>query len=791
MRQRSKQFLGCLSRRSSNRRFLFTWLAMCAFLVCFSADAFGQQLSLTGTVRDVDGAVADATVSLRLSGGEPATTTTDASGGYRFENLAPGFYELSVAKAGYTTATHAVIVSADTRPVNVNLGVGVVSTSITVVDAAGKATASRMDIPDRDLPVQVESVPQQVLQLQGTNDVATALRNVAGVQTQVLYGVYEQYTVRGFNAKDVVLVDGIRTEAAFNRFNTQTNNVEAIEVLKGPSSVLYGGEALSGAINIIRKKPQGTPAYDFMYKAGRFNTHQVAGGATGPLAGYNLLYRVDGSWAYSDGWRDAGSNRFNASPSLTWLIGEQARLTVHQTFNRDNFDGDGGVPVELINTQFFEPSRRFSIPEDFARMRDSQTEVLFNVNLSTNWEFRNGFLYRRTGEQYFVTEGVYFDPVANTIPREGLYFHHHRRPIVNQAEVLGRGSFLKMRHRVLVGYDFRDFFTRTDVTAGGGFYVHNDLVLPDLTETNPPITSFPIVRETYQYNRTHGIFWQDQIDVTRMLKIVVGGRYDDFNRERNRIFLLVNPNTRVPLEMRHHTAYTYRAGLVFAPVQDHQLYFSSSSSFTPVIGENSVGVNALKPQKGRSYEGGHRWQGWSNRVQTNLAFYHIELDNPVFATGLITVAQAGQQTSTGIDFDLNADLGARTRFTVNYGYTVPELHNWIDPDSGDDHSGNRPRFAQKQALNAWITKSWMSGVHAGLGTRYVGPMFTNTANSVLLGGWTTISGVVGYRRETWEWNLNAENLFNRQRYFFPSDYSNQVYPGPPINVFTTIRFRFR
>jgi hypothetical protein len=96
------------------------------------------------------------------------------------------------------------------------------------------------------------------------------------------------------------------------------------------------------------------------------------------------------------------------------------------------------VPVDLINTNSFDPSRRFSLPNDFALIGDSQTHVLFNTRLASSWEFRNGFLMRRTSEEYFVTEGVYFDPDTNTVPREGLYFHHHRRLYVNQAELVGR-----------------------------------------------------------------------------------------------------------------------------------------------------------------------------------------------------------------------------------------------------------------------------------------------------------------------------------------------------------------
>jgi TonB-dependent siderophore receptor len=770
-----------------SRRMLTVWLAGIIFFLS-ATQGEAQQLSLSGTVRDADGVVPDATVTLRPGGAEPRPTNTDNEGKYSFEGLSSGYYEVSFAKDGFDTVTRTVILGPDTGPLDVILSLGIVFTSVTVTDTAGKATASRLEIPDRDLPVQVSSIPQRLLQQQGVNDMVAALRNASGVQAQRFYGVYEQYTIRGFNAADVMLVDGMRTEAILNRFNTQLNNVETIEVLKGPSSVLYGGDAVGGAINIIRKKPQGTRAYDLMYKGGRFNSHQVAGGATGPIVGNRWLYRVDASQDYSEGWRGAGANRLNVSPSLTFLMSERARVTVHQAFNRDNFKGDGGVAVGYTTSPDFDPSRRFSIPDDFALIEDSQTHVLFNGNLSSAWEFRNGFLMRRTSEEYFVTEGVYFDPATNSVPREGLYFHHTRRPFVNQAELVGRVNFLNMRHTILAGYDYRRFYTRTDVTEDGGFYEYTPISLSDFRETNPRITEFPIVRETYQTNRIHAFFWQDQIAITSKLKINVGGRFDDYDRDRYRIFVDA-PNTRTGIQTRNQTAYTYRAGVVFAPVGEHQLYFNTSSSFTPVIAIPSDG-SELKPQRGGGYEAGHRWQGWNGRIQTSLALYRIEQNNLTFSQSLTSVVQAGKQTSEGVDLDINADLGARTRLIVNYGYTEPRFDEFFDPDAEADLSGRRPRFAQKHAVNAWLNKSWTSGLNASIGMRYMGPMFTNNSNTIRLGGWTTFGGAVGYRRGIWEWSLNAENLFNRERYFTGSDYSNQVYPGPPINVFSSIRFRF-
>jgi len=70
-------------------------------------------------------------------------------------------------------------------------------------------------------------------------------------------------------------------------------------------------------------------------------------------------------------------------------------------------------------------------------------------------------------------------------------------------------------------------------------------------------------------------------------------------------------------------------------------------------------------------------------------------------------------------------------------------------------------------------------------------MFTDNSNAIRLGGWTTFGGAAGYRHNKWEYSVNAENLFNRQRYFFGADYPDLVYPGSPINVFGTIRYHIR
>jgi iron complex outermembrane recepter protein len=763
-------------------RFALPIIILCAF----ASESAAQQLSLSGTVRDNAGVIPGATVVLNSAGAQVAMATTDESGSYRFTGLTAGTFELMFSMRGFETLVRTVTLTSDTPVVDVVLSVGRVSTSLTVTASGGKATATRLPVANDEVPAQVSSIPQELIRQQGFNSVGEALQNASGVQAVRWYGAYEQYTIRGFSDPDrdsfnVVLLDGMRLGG--NRYATQTNNIQSVEVLKGPSSVLYGRGAVGGTINIIRKKPQAVRAYDFSYRGGRFNTHQIAGGATGAVASSDkFLYRLDSSVEHSDGWRDAGADRFNLSPSLTWLMSNTARLTVHQTFNRDRFDGDGGVPLNIITLPSFEPDLRFSLPQDRVLVEDSQTQVIFNGNLSPKWEFRNSLMIQRTSDKYFVTEGVYGDPEANEVFREPLDFHHIRRPIQNQSEVIGRLG----GHNLLFGYEYQRDKYRTEVTAGDdpdclcGYWwlTIAPMNISTMEETQTPLDIETIERTTFVNDNIHSIYGQDQIDLAPKVKVNIAGRVDNYSRNVDR----VGGTPFTPID-REQTAYTYRAGIVYAPRFDQQLYFATSSSFTPVNTVPPDGSN-LDPSTARNYEIGHRWQGWNGRVDTSLAVYHITRNNVTVQETVTTFRQIGEQTSKGLDVDINTDLGSGTYLIFNYGFATPRY------EDADDLSGLRPRFVPRNLVNLWVRKDFRRGFNAAFGARFVGEQFVNDSNSVHLDAYTIFSGAIGYRTDRWEWTLNAENLFNKTDYFLPGHFSNNAFPGQPINVNSTIRFKF-
>jgi outer membrane receptor for ferric coprogen and ferric-rhodotorulic acid len=250
-------------------------VATLTYLAC-AGHLLARNLTLSGQVKDQSGQpISGAAVTLKGNGRHARVRETDTGGAYLSDKLNAGAYTLEVSKQGFELLSKQVNINQDLIESPV-LAVGAQSQSITVEATLGRTTAPRMDIPVTQLPVSFSSVPTMTLVEQASNDLPSVLRNAAGVQGLVWYGVHEYHTIRGFNNQDVQLVDGIRQEG--NRFNTQLNNVEQVDILRGPGSVLSGPSALGGVINIIRMKPTPFKAYDLLMRAGRFKTFQVGGG---------------------------------------------------------------------------------------------------------------------------------------------------------------------------------------------------------------------------------------------------------------------------------------------------------------------------------------------------------------------------------------------------------------------------------------------------------------------------------------------------------------------------------
>jgi iron complex outermembrane recepter protein len=769
-----------------------------------------QQLSVSGTVSDTHGVVPGVSVTLRAPAGAKSQTQTDSQGKYSFSGLISGPYELSFMRTGFETADRTLTLAGDSSSVDVTLAVGHISTSVDVTDVAGRTTASRMDVSDRDIPSQVGVVTQQDIQEQGLNDVATALENISGASVQVQYGVYEWYTLDGFaqqSGNDFLYIDGMTLTG--NRPQTQLDNIEEVQVLKGPNAVLYGGAGASqgGMVNIIRKKPQATRTADLLYRTGRFGRNDIAAGTSGSIFGMErLLYRADVGYAHSDGWRDAGANRLNGSPDLLWLINNRMRISFNESFSRDRYDMDAGVPVGVLAIPGFPLDRRFNPPQDFQKFRSWQNQIVFSANLTNRLEFRNSFFHARSNDQYLDAETLSYSAALNQVNRTELYYMHHRRPMQNQTDILGTYDFLGMRHKFMIGYDYEDQYNYTDRTTPVGTTSISNIVLapinltaflsPGFVDPSTPQTSFPIARRDHTNQAINAAYWQDQINVTKRLRINVAGRYDDWKRRAhndpyvNGVFASQGPDT----GQVHQTAYDYRAGAVYTLFGGYELYFSSANSFHPVNtipSDNSV----LLPGRSTSYEAGQKWQAFHRRLNVSAAYRRILYYNLLIPLGAGLYDQAGKSDANVADLDIDGDLGRGFRVKAVYGYALSRYDEYKTSATGADLAGKMLVYAPRNTGKLWLTKQWRVGENASLsssiGARYMGWEFLNTTNTTRVGGFTTFTGAVGLHRKRYDLTVNAENLLGRQRYFVSQINGSQLYPGQSANVFATIRYRFK
>ncbi|HTM04148.1 MAG TPA: TonB-dependent receptor [Vicinamibacterales bacterium] len=761
--------------------------ALCAALCLFTAaSAAAQPSSLTGHIVDGQGAsVAGADVI--LTGPATQSTRSRADGSFTFVNVARGSYTLTVHASGFAAASQTVMVGATTSPVTVSLRVAGLQEDVTVEASLGTAATGKTPLPLREQPITVNMVPRAVIDEQGANDLVTALRNVPAVNPFTTYGVYEYYAFRGF-LDSVQLVDGVRAEG--NRTNTQLTAIDRVEVLKGPSSALYGNSALGGTVNLIRKKPSAAPAYEFMAAAGQWKDARGAFGATGRLAG-GTLYRLDLGAESRDGYRHDDVRRFSATPSIANTWGRN-QFNVYYTFNRDRFGGDAGLP--LVDTSLGVPveanipdvprDRNFRTPQDFALSYDHNFQAVYARQLTNAIGFRDTLSYRYFDDEYFLTEENDFI-APDTVDRYYLYFKHHRRPLMNLAEVTA-GIPGTIEQNLLFGWESQRYHNYTTLPEED-FFQAASINAFNPVDTQGPSDLTP-VRQNVFTNTTNAFYAQDHLTLSPQIKALVGGRFDLYRRNSHSDDLVNGNAVAGPVTRRETNAFTGRAGLVYQPSVKTEIYGSLANAFKPSTNAQPDGTT-LDPETGYQIEVGNRWHLLQDRVQLTGDVYRIVRQNVAFRRPGNVFVLAGEVESRGVEFDVETSPTLNWRINAGYGFTDARFNDF-EQTVGENLRDNTPTFAPRHTLNIWTGYNWANGVGVNAGVRYFGKVFADNENLFEVDGYGTLSLAARYTRGALEYAVNINNVTST-KYFTPHQDYLQVYPGEPINVLATVRVRLK
>ncbi|MEA5515996.1 TonB-dependent receptor [Nodularia sp. UHCC 0506] len=641
-------------------------------------------------------------------------------------------------------------------------------------------TATRTDTPLRDIPQSIQVVPRQVLEDRQIIRASDALRNVSGVQRGNTFGgSSEIFNIRGFPQLGGTLRDGFRYRNSFSIADTA--NLEGIEVLKGPASILYGNLDPGGVVNYITKQPLSEPFYSAGLQVGNFGLVRPTLDLSGPLnPERTVLYRLNTSYERGGNFRnfDQEVERFFISPVITWKIGDRTDLRLELEYSNDKRPFDRGlvafgtgvadIPFDRVLGELDEFNERTNLLAGY------RLEHRFNDNLTLRNRFRYS-LYEETSNQ---TELIRLNETTGDLAREFNSNLTQLRSYELQTDLVGKLATGSIQHTLLFGVDL-SWSTNPFTFFGelGPSSIINIFNPVYGLASRPSRDEFPFVFPFETRTNTFGLFLQDQITLSENLKLLVGGRFDTIGQSSTN-------------DERDDQAFTPRVGIVYQPIEPISLYTSFSRSFQPNSGTRVDG-SLLEPVRGTQYEVGVRGEFLDGRLITNLAAYEItrsnlaitDPDNPNFSI------PSGEQRSRGVELDVTGQILPGWNLIASYAYTDARVtkDNNLQP-------GNLLDGVPFNSASLWSTYEIQTGdfqgLGFGLGLFYVGERQGDLNNSFQVPSYVRTDASIFYRRDNWRAGININNLFNVDYIEATGQRRTRIDPGAPLTVRGTVSVEF-
>ncbi len=689
------------------------------------------------------------------------------------------------------------------------------------------SAGTRTDTDILDIPQGIQVIPQAVLEDQGTDSLGQALQNVSGAFTGRSESGSRATTpiIRGFET-DNILRNGLRDDTL--RLGSGIINIDRIEVLKGPASVLFGSGNLGGTVNLVTEVPQRDPRYDFELTAGNYAAYGTALDFTGPLDQYSS-YRTNLAYENRGSFVDFEESEFLFfAPTLQIIDTEQTSLIVdvEYLYNRSSGSSSGLPAISAIGLENNSLADRFlegdAFSEDdiaragtldirtnsgepeISRTESNISRISYRLDHQINdtWQVRNEFLasFQNTAEDSFVAGVGFFQSRGqidfNRLNRLWLDNPSNREAYTLNTNVVGDFAIAGMDQTLLLGVEWfqetqedqlfsRQFlpFLDPDVEPFNIFEPNYD---PQrfFPENNPDF-AFALRSDSFTRRRTIGLYGQSQLNIFDNLIVLVGGRIDFADQFFVDAANLTNPD---PIETSD-TAFSPRVGIVYKPFDNVSLYASYTESFNPVIGQSQDG-EVFAPERGNQFEVGVKADLLDDRLSATLAYYQLRRTNVATQdpdnTGF--QVQVGEQASDGVELDIAGELLPGWNIIATYAYTDARIS-----EDNQFSEGLRLQNVPEHAASVWTSYEIQDGALEGLGLG-LGVYFQGERNGDLFTPFTLPSYVrtdasLFYRREQFRAQLNFQNLFD-VRYFEGARDQFRVTPGAPFTIFGTVGWEF-
>lgn len=670
--------------------------------------------------------------------------------------------------------------------------------------ATRSATGTKTDTPILEIPQAINVVSAQQVQVQGARNLTQALRYTPGLGTGGFTDrntIADEITSRGFAPTPLYLDGAYLPYAGSLGGSPQIDpyTLERIEVLKGPSSVLYGQNQPGGLINMVSKRPTTEQRSEIKLGAGSYNRVNGAFDTSGPIDEQKAFsYRVIGvAKKGNEQVAHTDSERTLLAPSFTWTPNDDTSLTVLAQIQRDDALADyqalpmigslkRGPNGEKIKRDFFSGDSRYN---DYKR----DQYILgydFSHTFSDDLTYRSTARYTDVRDHYkgfylrsFVTHaGVTDYTRANRVKLDWKQ-HNIAYTVDNNLQYTFNTGALE--HTVLSGVDYRHFTRKYDGANATGMPV--DLY----GKNNYDTASVTPVLDTQWDNtlRQTGLYLQDQIKLDKWI-LTVGGRQDWAEIENKDLMAATT-------EEKRDNKFTGRVGLTYLLTPELAPYISYSQSFLPTLGTAAPerGGKAFEPTEGEQYEVGVKYQPFEKTLIT-ASVYQIKQKNVLTGDTEYPqyMSQGGEMRSRGIELEAKSSLA---------NVDILAAATYIDSFYTKDTWGNQDHRNEAQApvsATVWadyhFTQAALNGLTFGAGARYTGRKPGNAANSFDVPSYviydTTLSydmGKLDPGLRGLQTSVNVQNLFDRE-YVSDCNYAFGCYYGQERVASVDVTYNF-
>ena len=551
------------------------------------------------------------------------------------------------------------------------------------------STGTKTDTPLIETPVSVQVIPQQMLQDQKATTFDQALVNVSGVRSSNV-GWAENIYLRGFTTS-TYFRDGFRIDDPTGLAGQATlSNVESIEVLKGPGSILYGRVEPGGVVNIITKQPQSTPHYSFEQSVGSWQHYITSVDATGPVTDDKTwLYSVNFSHDQSNSWIDNVNEKKDfIAPTLKWIPNGTTQVTLEASYLRNDASlyQQALVPYDTTTHQF-QWGPRNANPYPYSYSPDMTFVGLnWSHDFNDDWSIHQQISHNQMDLSTPVNWGSSFGNltlVGNTwmIDMNTTQGTGKTKSDGTVIDLTGHFDTGAAKNTLLIGADYYRTFATYNYkysNPSGPFQT-----VPLFSSTVYPTSLIPLDPDTFYYSSATtdslGVYVQDQVKFPNRVQLLAGLRYQDVKNSSESMqgvnfyggsgVLQVAPD-------QHDSAVTPRLGVLWQPRSTLSLY----ASYTENFGASNAGTtdwqgNPLKPEGANQYEVGAKTETPDGKLNASVALFDLTKTNVLAndlahpdGSGGYFQTNIGQIESKGVELTLQGEISPGWDALVAYTF---------------------------------------------------------------------------------------------------------------------------